>query len=204
MPDLSYVWFNFDLTAIAQAYEAGRNALLEQIADAEATYETHRAKVAAGETVDIEYDEDSGQTFDVGDYVYHAQKSAREMLNLHRQAFAVMIHHAWERHVCVVGHYPEYQCNKAYGELAKKGWPIDKPRLERLRMTANCVKHDDGDLFDMHPEMFDPDDLPVSFEGEKPTRHWQDALRLSDEDVADFVDTVRRSACKPVAHPLRG
>lgn len=204
MADLSYVFFNFDLMSITQAYEAGRDALLQHVARAEEAYRSHVASVAAGEAVDIIKDEESGQTFDVGDHIYHSQETARDMLNLHRQAFAVMLHHAWERHVCAVRHYPEYQCNKAYGEMAKAGWPIDRFRLERLRMVANCVKHDSGELYDYHPELFDAANLPPSSEGEKPQRHWQDALRLADADVTDFVDAVRRSACRPVKHPFRG
>ncbi|WP_324698903.1 hypothetical protein [Novosphingobium sp. RL4] len=69
---------------------------------------------------------------------------------------------------------------------------MDKDRLERLRTTAYCIKHNDRELYDHHPVMFDPDCVP---EGRAIySSSWSEALRLHDADILDFFDAVRKSA----------
>jgi hypothetical protein len=211
MADLTYFMLNFALEPIRGAYKAGKEALTTQYAVAVKKYDEFLAQVETGEVDAIWEDEETGQTFDHGEYILADQLIAESALQSHRQAFAIMIHHVWEKHVCYALKAPEYQCNKAYGELAKKGWPIDKPRLERLRMTANVVKHESAELYDHHPQMFVESELHVFESGLPPQKrktiktiskeglrgNWLEALNLTDEDIADFIDTVRKSALPP-------
>lgn len=195
MVELTFMWLEMGLTPVRLAYRAGHAAIMQQIADAEAAENAHSAAVAAGDVEDYHYDPDTGDHHYTSEHNSYAVDAAHDTLNYHCKAFATMIHHAWERHVCEQNGWGVYKCNQAYAILAGKGWNIDKPRLERLRMVANCVKHNDRDLYGAHPEMFDPDAVPAK----RPFRSssWSEALRVTDADITDFIDTVRQSASIP-------
>lgn len=211
MADLTYFMLNFALEPICGGYKVGKEALTAQYTVAVKKYDEFIAEVKAGKVDAVWEDEETGQTFDHGEYVLADQLIAESALQSHRQAFAIMIHHVWEKHACYALKVPEYQCNKAYGELAKKGWPIDKLRLERLRMTANVIKHESAELYDHHREMLDASELHVFESGLPPKKwrtikniskeglrgNWLDALNLTDDDIADFIDTVQKSALPP-------
>lgn len=211
MADLTYFMLDFDLQPIWGAYQAGKEALTTQYTNAVKRYDEFLAKVKAGEEDEIWKDEETGETFDHGEYILADQRIVESALQSHRQAFAIMIHHVWEKHACYALRVSEYQCNKAYGELAKKGWPIDKPRLERLRMTANVIKHEGAELYDHHRQMFVANEINVFASGlsiqkckaiktiskEGLRGNWLEALTLTDEDIADFIDTVRKSVPPP-------
>lgn len=205
MADLSFIYLEMSLTPIRLAYGAGHAALVKQLADAEAEEIAHGEAVAAGEVEDYNYDPDTGDHYYTSEHRHYAIEAAHDALNQHCKAFATMIHHAWERHVCEQNDWDEYKCNLAYEILArKKGWTIDKPRLERLRMTANCVKHDANELYGKHPEMFDVHEVPSGRlfrkDSWKTVRNgWSEALRVTDDDITDFLDAVRRSASIPQA-----
>lgn len=209
MADLTYFMLGFALDPIEGAYRAGADYLSQQFAKAEKEYE-ELLRSAAAEGRDLyEFDEETGQGFDVGEHSYYRQIVIENTLQAHRQAIATMIHHAWEKHVCLVLRVPEYRYKSAYAEVAKKhGLTVDRLRLERLRKTANCIKHESAELYDAHPEMFDTAELHLTDAELTPRQqrddkriskvgmrgNWLDALRLSDEDIVDFIDAVRKSA----------
>lgn len=209
MADLTYFMLSFALDPIEAAYKAGSEYLKQQFAEAERDYESLlRSAKAEGRDL-YEIDEETGQGFDVGEHTYYRQVVIENALQAHRQAFATMIHHAWEKHVCFVLGVPEYRFKNAYAEMARKvGASIDRDRLERLRKAANCVKHESAELYDTHPEMFDGQELHLMDAGLTPSERkadkrvsktgergdWLDALRLSDDDIADFINAVRTSA----------
>lgn len=209
MADLTYFMLGFALDPIEAAYKAGSEYLRKQFTEAERDYD-NLLRSAEAEGRDLyEIDEETGQGFDVGEHTYYRQVVIENALQAHRQAFATMIHHAWEKHVCFVLRVPEYRFKNAYAEMARKiGATVDRGRLERLRKTANCVKHESAELYDAHPEMFDGQELHLMDASLTPSERkadkrvsktgergdWLDALRLSDADIADFIDAVRTSA----------
>lgn len=209
MADLTYFMLGFALDPIEGAYRAGVDFLKPQFAEAEEEHE-ELLRSAAAEGRDLyEFDEETGQSFDVGEHSYYRQIVIENSLQAHRQALATMIHHAWEKHVCFILGVPEYRYKSAYAAMAKKYGPtVDRVRLERLRKTVNCIKHESAELYDAHAEMFDTAELHL-FDPSLTSRqrqddkrvnqagmrgNWLDALRLSDEDIADFIDAVRKSA----------
>ncbi|RVT93141.1 hypothetical protein [Sphingomonas crocodyli] len=115
------IGFFFTLEPIPHGYSAGQRTLTQAFDQAEADDQAHVAKVAAGEIDDIITDEASAERFDYGDHIYHIQESAKDMLNIHRQSYAVMLHHAWEKHVCQSNDFKEYRHRDAYRELSKEG-----------------------------------------------------------------------------------
>lgn len=209
MADLTYFMLGFSLDPIESAYKAGVEYLNRKFEAAEQDYE-ELIRTAKEEGRDLyQFDEETGQGFDVGEHTYYQQVVIENALQAHRQAFAIMIHHAWEKHVCFILRVHEYRYANAYGELGKKhGLSIDRQRLERLRLTANCIKHESAELYDHHPEMFDGKELHLFDAGLKPSEQkedkrvskdgmrgdWEDALRISDVDISDFIDAVWKSA----------
>jgi len=203
MADLSQIFFRITLDSIVSAYREGREALATRIQAADDAATEHAAKLDAGETVDDMIDEETGQSFSQTEYLYYQSETRREMLNHHAQAFAIMIHHAWEKHVLNLNpEWEEYRCNQAYGELIKQGFSVDKPRLERLRLVSNFVKHESLDILDRHPEMF-AEEVVIAYNRAKEQKERyvfeDDVLKLSDDDISDFIDATYQSAGRPEA-----
>ena len=209
MADLTYFMLGFALDPVEGAYRAGMDYLNQQFAEAQQEHE-ELLRSAAAEGRDLyEFDEETGQGYDAGEHSYYRQIVIENSRQAHRQAFATMIHHAWEKHVCFLLRVPEYRYRSAYAEVAKeRGLTIDRLGLERLRKTANCIKHESAELYDAHPEMFDKTELDLSDAELSPKQqknnkriseagmrgNWLDALRLTDQDIADFIGAVRKSA----------
>lgn len=203
MADLSQIFFRITLDSIVSAYREGRDALTTRIQAADDAATEHAAKLDAGEIEDELIDEETGQSFSQTEYLYYQSETRREMLNHHAQAFAIMIHHAWEKHVLSLNpEWEEYRYNQAYGELIKQGFAIDKPRLERLRLVANFIKHESLDILERHPEMF-PKEVVLAYTDSKKQRgrtiFEDDALKISDEDITDFIEAAYQSAGRPDA-----
>lgn len=192
MVDLSPFILGVTLNVIEGSYSAGRDALISRIELADEEAAIHAANLDAGQVEDEHRDEATGDSYSQTEYLFFQSEMSREMLNSHAQAFAIMIHHAWEKHVLSLNaEWKAYECHKAYGELLKTGWMIDKPRLERLRMVSNFIKHESQEILDHHREMFaekpgHPIEDRLIFE--------DDALIVSDDDIHDFLDAVYQSA----------
>lgn len=208
MVDLRPHFMITSLSPLENAYRAGELPLLKMLDEAEAEFRDHLRLVELGLADDVWIDEDTGQSFDRRDYVLASFRIAHDAIQAHRKAFTLMIHHCWEKHVCDFMQVIRYDANKAYGLLKQDGWKIDIPRLEFLRMASNCIKHDSAEMYDKHPEKFDGEIVLFKAEGltEKEMRQdtriskcgyrgrWEEALVLTNDHMADFFDTVRKSA----------
>ena len=192
MADISHVFIRMTLNTIRSSYYTGRDALAARIAEADREALLFATELEAGNVDEFFVDDVTGQTFSMAEYHYYQTKSAREMLNSHAQAFAIMIHHAWEKHVLFLNHgWEKYKFREAYGELSRDGWTIDVPRLEKLRMVANFVKHESTEILSHFGEMFN--DTPIYQINQKYIFE-DDALIVSDHDIEEFMDAVLNSA----------
>lgn len=192
MEDLSQITIRITLDTIAASYRAGRDALIACIEKADEEANLHAAKLDAGLSNDELIDEETGQSFSETEFLVCRLEATRAMLNRHAQAFALMIHHAWEKHVLSLNwDWTTYKCHQAYGELINDGWAIDKPRLERLRMVSNFIKHEGMEIFEHYGEMFRGE--PIFQIGNRCIFE-DDALIVSDDDISDFLDAVHQSA----------
>ncbi len=195
MADLSQIFLRRTIETIASAYREGRDAINARIESAEEEAVSHAAMLDAGTASDEVADEQTGETYSQAEILDFHYEMSRKLLNYHAQAFALMVYHAWEKHVLSMNPtWRRYEGGrKAYAELENDGWAIDQPRLERLRMVANFIKHEDQQLTDHHGEMFQQE-TAIRIQGRFV---WEDdALRITDDDIADFIDTVYQSAAR--------
>lgn len=178
--------FESGLREIERAYRASRTEFDSEMKDAAERY----AKLEAEGNVDA-YSEDeiTGQRYYYAEHLIDHNFRAEESLRLLREAFAIILHHYWEKEVVKWQRTKRYKYTAAYKWLGRNGFPIDEPGLEKLRETANTIKHNVGRIYDIHPEMFDADEIARS--GGDPD--WHAALRLEDEHIDGFFLALRQS-----------
>lgn len=178
--------FDSGLMEIERAYRASRVAFDDEMKDAAERY----AKLEAeGKVDDYNEDEATGQRYYFAEHLIDLNHQAEESLRLLREAFAIILHHYWEKEVVKWQQSKRYDYNKAYSWLTRNAFPIDKPGLERLRETANTIKHNVKRLYDLDPTMFDAGEIARA--GGDPDYH--DALRLEDNHIEAFFATLRAS-----------
>ncbi len=212
MADLGQAILSWTLSSLQSAFEAGEDQLKAQRDRAKRDLEQHLATPCDDGEAPAWVDEDTGRGISNEEYLTATAAIARQALQSHRKAFAVMIHHAWEKHVCQQMDWETYKVGSAYALLQKAGWAVEQEHLERLRMIANCIKHTDAALFECDQEMFydpDGDGILALFQGkrkrQKPNEQskytsdghycsWDDALYLRDNHIEEFFDAVRRSS----------
>lgn len=206
MTDLRPIYLSIALNPLRTAYAAGHAPLLAGYEESVLEVKAALERKDAGLSDEDWSDEITGQTMPNLDYwVMHGQV-AESALQAHRKAFTLMAFHAWEKHVCTYMEWSEYLGEKGFGELMAAGWTIDPKGLKRLQKTANCIKHDSAELFDFDESMFagelwlfGTDGMSTKAnKGKRVNRDghwtdWEDALRLTDEQVLEFFDLVERS-----------
>lgn len=114
---------------------------------------------------------------------------AEESLRLLREAFAIILHHYWEKEVVKWWGGDRYSYKDAYKWLKRNSFPIDEPGLEKLREAANTIKHNSDRLHGIHADMFDAGEITRG--GADPD--WHGALRLEDNHMDEFFTTLRAS-----------
>lgn len=112
-------------------------------------------------------------------------------LSIVRESFVIALHHYWEKQVADwIGSF-RGSIALQYPTLLTKGYLLDKPRLERLRMTANCIKHNSSELYKNHPGMFD-NTVAVAIAA-KVEPDYYSALQITNADFADFINALEKS-----------
>lgn len=178
--------FESGLLEIERAYKASRTEFDSDMKHAAERY----AKLEAEGKVD-EYSEDeaTGQRYYHAEHLIDLNFQAEESLRLLREAFAIILHHYWEKEVVKWWGGERYNYKDAYKWLKRNGFPIDEPGLEKLRETANTIKHNSERLHGIHADMFDAGEIARS--GSDPD--WHGALRLEDKHMDEFFATLRKS-----------
>lgn len=184
--------FESGLREIERAYKAGRTQFESDIKHAAERY----AKLEAeGNADSYSEDEATGQRYYYSEHLIDLNDQAEESLRLLREAFAIILHHYWEKEVVKWRQGKPYKFDNAYKWLQRNSFPIDKPGLEKLRETANTIKHNVDRLYATHPEMFDAGE--IARDGSDPD--WHAALRLEDNHIDDFFATLRMSGPTPAS-----
>jgi hypothetical protein len=194
MPSWATIFFTMGVGAIERAYRASRESVDGQISKLDARWKEHLAAVEVGTAVTVEMDEETGHYFDFGEHIGEMATEAEERLRMVREAFVLILYHYWEKKARELLHIERYGQKEVFA--AAKHDPrfdVDEPGINRLRLIANCIKHDAGrTLFNEDPAMFEAD-LLVDWNRRS---GWHDALRLRDEDVEKSFAAVRSSGPK--------
>lgn len=178
--------FDSGLMEIERAYRASRVAFDDEMKDAAKRY----AKLEAdGKVADYQEDEATGQRYYAAEHLIDLNYQAEESLRLLRNAFALILHHYWEKEVSKWRQGKRYDFKKDYKWLGRNAFPIDEPGLDRLRETANTIKHNVKRLYNLDATMFDAGEIARA--GSDPDYH--DALRLEDNHIDEFFATLRKS-----------
>lgn len=202
MASWATIGFGIGMRSIERAYGESRKAFEGEIAAWEARWQAHLALVQAKAATGVVEDEDEGDPFDYGEHVGEMIFDAEEGLRLIREAFAMTLYHFWEKTACRLLRVTRYVQDKIF--LLADGDPrltVDKAGVNRLRLIANCIKHDTGDdLYAEEPALFDPSLIP------EPTAKygWYSALKLRDEDLKAAFAAVWASGPKspPSSHAI--
>lgn len=113
-------------------------------------------------------------------------------MRLIREAFVLTLYHYWEKELNALlrigrgDHLKLMSAIKLNGQLQ-----VDTAGLERLRLIANTIKHNDGHrLYASEPGMFG---LEAKDLEPRDRRGWHNFLRLTDEDILKGIAAVRAS-----------
>ena len=169
--------YDYGIEKIERAYEAARAAL-----DSEAN------------SLSAEFDEVKDQPNVDQGYLDHLSDRStinEDSLTLIMQSFTLAIHHFWEREAKAWAGQTRYQFKQAYKAISTKGYALEKTGIEKLRKTANTIKHNSDELYTQHKSMFEQQVARDIKEGTSPD--YQDGLILKDEDIREFFDAVKKS-----------
>lgn len=172
------VWlYDYGIEKIERAYNAARSALDDEIKSVQVDFDKH---IAA-----------HGPDTDYADHLIDMHTQADDSLKLVREAFALALHHYWEKKSNEWTGVSRYQYKQAHKELAKRGYLVEKVGLGKLRKTANTIKHDSDELYKQYKGMFDKSVARDIKNGDKPDYH--DNLILTDADMQDFLRALKAS-----------
>jgi hypothetical protein len=171
-----------------------------RLVELHAQWQEHQTAVKAGTAVTIEEDEENEAYLDLGEHIGEMVNEAEDGLRLVREAFALSLYHYWEKKACELLNIKDYRQGAVFAAAKQDPrFEIDEPGIDRLRLIANCIKHDKGKpLYEAEPSMFAASWI---FDPEGP-HGWHDPLRLRDEDVEKGFSAVRSSG--PKAKPFMG
>lgn len=187
------LFYRVGFDGIARAYRSSINAFDAEESRIAADWDAHQRAVSAGEAVTVVEDESSGSHFDfgahTGDLLYEVEEGKRHI----REAFAIVLYHHWEKKVCELLTVKTYKQDNAFVAARAAGWSPDENTINKLRIVANCVKHDSTEaqkLDALDDTFFDKTEIPNG---------WYEALRLSDAHMDLFISALRLSG-----PPLKG
>lgn len=177
--------YNYRLEQIVSAYRASRLSFEGNIKAINNDFERNRESALDNPYAD-EYE----------DHLIDQHAEAGEALRLVREAFALVLHHYWERSVLLWLNKSRYLSDKDSETLKDSGYVVD-PELDRLRLVANTIKHNSEKLYISHPSMFDASIERWLEDDIEPTYH--NFLQLSDADMDAFIGALVKSG--PNAKP---
>ena len=189
--------YEYALKELRRAYEASRESVDNDRKSINKSMDDHLATKPEIEDEDEQYNFEMYQDRLID--LYHETDTA---LRLIKEGFVVIIYHFWERQALdwYTFNKNKYDYGVAYKKLPVEGYLIDKDGLEKLRKTANVIKHDSSELYGKHKSMFTMDLDEDYKKGAKSGYYpW---LLISDEHMSDFFETLLM--CGPDAKPKIG
>lgn len=184
---MDWLLFGFGLDSIARAFRSALKAFEEERLKVESDWEAHLKAVDAGEAETITEDQITGAYFDYGEHVgellHEVEGSKRHI----REAFVTLLYHHWEKKASELLKLSKYEQSKAFNAAKAASWTTDEEMIGKLRMLANCIKHDSTQA-----EQLNAID-PSYFDQAETSYGWYDALRITDAHVEAFIAAVRSS-----------
>ena len=178
--------FDTDLTRIEDAFKASIATMEQAHIAAEEASDRYEA---SGED-DDEYDEDGALISSTRGQLRWAAMQTSLSQSVIREAFTTSIFHFWEYSARGWTGSDEHDFRRLRRAVRQLGYAVDGEGLALLNDVNNLLKHDNittgRKVFERKPSLF--------WSGREPTtRHWRSALRLTNDDVTGFIETVRRS-----------
>ncbi|MEG8028975.1 hypothetical protein [Sphingomonas aerolata] len=150
--------WNFVVSRLKDAYEAACYSLDKELRKLE---KDHKNWQRSGPPDPSDPDEVESHANE-GEWIGESFVETEHALQLVRQGFAVVLFHSWERHALDwarkwTGWKDDSDYNHHYvtNRLKRDGFIIDAG-LHKLNKVANCIKHDDAELWKEDQSMFDP------------------------------------------------
>lgn len=177
--------YNFQLERITEAYRASRSAFEKQLDGLD-------RELSGRLKVDKEHEEE------YRDHLIDLASEADHGIGLIREAFALTFYHFWERSVQDWLKKIRYDYWSDIPALVATGdYLADQLELDRMRMTANTIKHGAGKLYAAHPAMFNSQ--INDYIRDKIDPPYGRLLDLTNQDIEDFIGALKRSG--PNAQP---
>jgi hypothetical protein len=184
--------FRYALDELRRAYEAAREASDRDRKRLEREWEELEREVAAGRASFIEEDDEGQIVYDRGEHAGEMVAEIEGVLRIVREAFAISLHHFWERELTKKMHSTEYKESKAFAFLKSRQIKPNEIGLKTLRLAANVAKHSEGasakQLYELRPELFDT--TAMAKFNDPPGYEY---LRITDQVIDEFFEAVRIS-----------
>lgn len=184
---MDWLIYCFRIDGLARAFRSALKAFENEQASLESDWNAHLAAVAAGQVETVTEDETTGAYFDYGEHVGELLEEVEQGKRHIREAFVTAIYHLWEKKAAELLKLGRYEQSKAFMAAKAAGWTPDEVMIDRLRMTANCIKHDSQQA--QHLDAADPS----YFDQNEIAHGWYEALALTDAHVEAFIATVKSS-----------
>lgn len=189
--------YEYALKELRRAYEASRESVDDDRKSISKSMDNHLATKPEIEDEDDQYNFEMYQ-----DHLIDLHHETDTALRLIKEGFVVIIYHFWERQALewYTFNKNKYDYGVAYKKLPGEGYLIDKDGLEKLRKTANVIKHDSSELYGKYKSMFTMDlDEDYKMGAKSGYYPW---LSISDEDMDGFFEALLK--CGPDAKPQIG
>jgi hypothetical protein len=184
--------FQYGVEELRRAYDAARESPDRDRARLDRQWEELEAEVAAGRASFVEEDSEGRVVYDRGEHAGEMTAEIEGVLRIIREAFAISLHHFWERELTVKLGRSRYDEAEAFRYLRRLGITPNETGLTGLRLAANVAKHSEGrsaeQLYELRPDLFDAERAT----GRDDALGYED-LRITDEIIDEFFDTVRQS-----------
>lgn len=184
---MDWLLYGIGLDSIARAFRSTLKSFEDERIRIEADWATHEKAVDAGEAETVVEEEATGAYFDYGEHIGELLYEVEDSKRLVREAFVTVLYHHWEKKAAKLLKLKEYKQQKAFDAAKAIGWKTDEDTIDKLRMVANCIKHDSDQaekLNALDPSYFDQAEIAGG---------WYDALRITDAHVEAFILAVKSS-----------
>ena len=184
--------FQYGIEELRRAYNAAREAPDRDRARLDREWEELEAEVVAGRASFAEEDADGRIIYDRGERAGEMAAETEAILRIIREAFAISLHHFWEREMIARMKCSRYDEKQAFTYLKGKNATPREVGLTTLRLAANVAKHSEGTsakrLHELRSDLFDNEAMKRF--GDPPG---YEHLRITDEVIDEFFETVRLS-----------
>ncbi|WP_242098834.1 hypothetical protein, partial [Sphingomonas sp. CROZ-RG-20F-R02-07] len=184
---LDWLLYGIGLDSIARAFRSTIKSFEAERSLIESDWAAHEKAVEAGEAETVVEEETTGAYFDYGEHIGELLYEVEESKRLVREAFVTVLYHHWEKKVAELLSLKRYDQKKAFVAAKLVGWKTDEGMIDKLRMVANCIKHDSTQSQTLNS-------LDKSYFDQAEIAHgWYDALRITDAHLEAFIEAVKSS-----------